>query len=156
METPRSYQSDADIDQDVEKKVPYDGDIVYPSATTDSDHAPVMRRHLKSRHIAFIGLGGGIGVGLFVGVGKGLSVAGPLGLFLAFTIMGAIMWGVLQGAAEMAAVIPTAGGFPHFAARFIDPALGFALGWNCTYEDHRHHRSVAGSDYALRPSSHRI
>ncbi|KAH8089362.1 putative amino acid permease [Filobasidium floriforme] len=130
METPRSYQSDADIDQDVEKKVPYDGDIVYPSATTDSDHAPVMRRHLKSRHIAFIGLGGGIGVGLFVGVGKGLSVAGPLGLFLAFTIMGAIMWGVLQGAAEMAAVIPTAGGFPHFAARFIDPALGFALGWN--------------------------
>jgi amino acid permease len=31
----------------------------------------------------------------------------------------------------MAAVIPTAGGFPHFASRFIDPALGFALGWNC-------------------------
>jgi amino acid transporter len=91
----------------------------------------IQRRHLRSRHIAFIGLGGGIGVGLFVGVGKGLQAAGPLGLLLAFMIMGAIMWGVLQGAAEMATLVPTAGGFPHFASRFIDPAAGFALGWTC-------------------------
>lgn len=91
----------------------------------------IQRRHLRSRHISFIGLGGGIGVGLFVGVGTGLQAAGPLGLLLAFAIMGAIMWGVLQGAAEMATLIPTAGGFPHFAARFIDPAAGFALGWTC-------------------------
>ncbi|GHJ89594.1 hypothetical protein NliqN6_5996 [Naganishia liquefaciens] len=93
------------------------------------DSSFIQRRHLRSRHISFIGLGGGIGVGLFVGVGTGLQAAGPLGLFLAFAIMGAIMWGVLQGAAEMATLIPTAGGFPHFAARFIDPAAGFALGW---------------------------
>ena len=98
METPRSQQSTEvgrEVDGDIEKKIGHDTDIVYPLATTEADHE-VMRRHLKGRHIAFIGLGGGIGVGLFVGVGKGLSVAGPLGLFLAFTIMGAIMWGVVS------------------------------------------------------------
>lgn len=94
----------------------------------------IQRRHLRSRHISFIGLGGGIGVGLFVGVGAGLQTAGPLGLLLAFAIMGAIMWGVLQGAAEMATLVPTAGGFPHFVARFVDPAAGFAVGWTCEYQ----------------------
>jgi amino acid permease len=62
-----------------------------------------------------------------------LNAAGPLGLLLAFAIMGAIMWGVLQGAAEMATLVPTAGGFPHFVARFVDPAAGFAVGWTCEY-----------------------
>jgi amino acid permease len=117
---------------------PWSDDSEYLSIPHSSSLTPfffqgsfVQRRHLRPRHISFIGLGGGIGVGLFVGVGTGLQAAGPLGLFLAFAIMGAIMWGVLQGAAEMATLIPTAGGFPHFAARFIDPAAGFALGWTC-------------------------
>jgi amino acid permease len=87
MDTPKT----ASLDE--EKKLPYN-DVAFPEASTDE--APVMRRHLKSRHIAFIGLGGGIGVGLFVGVGRGLSNAGPLGIFLAFVIMGAIMWGVVS------------------------------------------------------------
>ncbi len=29
---------------------------------------------------------------------------------------------------EMAALFPVAGGFTHYATRFVDPALGFALG----------------------------
>ncbi|KAJ9123202.1 hypothetical protein QFC22_001395 [Naganishia vaughanmartiniae] len=107
--------------------------LVQSEPWTD-DSSFIQRRHLRSRHIAFIGLGGGIGVGLFVGVGTGLQAAGPLGLLLAFMIMGAIMWGVLQGAAEMATLVPTAGGFPHFASRFIDPAAGFALGWTLASE----------------------
>lgn len=34
---------------------------------------------------------------------------------------------------EMAALYPVAGGFTHYAARFVDPALGFALGINYWY-----------------------
>jgi amino acid transporter len=34
---------------------------------------------------------------------------------------------------EMAALFPVAGGFTHYAARFVDPALGFALGINYFY-----------------------
>ncbi|KAI5449774.1 hypothetical protein NCC49_004064 [Naganishia albida] len=114
---------------DDEKKGEYDANALVESEPWADDKSFIQRRHLRSRHISFIGLGGGIGVGLFVGVGAGLNAAGPLGLLLAFAIMGAIMWGVLQGAAEMATLVPTAGGFPHFVARFVDPAAGFAVGW---------------------------
>jgi lysine-specific permease len=31
---------------------------------------------------------------------------------------------------QLAALIPSAGSFETYATRFIDPALGFALGWN--------------------------
>lgn len=31
---------------------------------------------------------------------------------------------------EMAVLFPVAGSFAHFATRFIDPAWGFAMGWN--------------------------
>lgn len=32
---------------------------------------------------------------------------------------------------EMATLFPVAGGFTHYATRFIDPAMGFALGEPC-------------------------
>lgn len=31
---------------------------------------------------------------------------------------------------EMAAYLPHKKGFPGYATRFVDPAFGFALGWN--------------------------
>lgn len=31
---------------------------------------------------------------------------------------------------EMAAWLPLASGFTGYAHRFVDPALGFSLGWN--------------------------
>ncbi|KAG9120708.1 hypothetical protein FRC07_003687 [Ceratobasidium sp. 392] len=34
---------------------------------------------------------------------------------------------------EMATLFPVAGGFTHYATRFIDPAVGFALGYNYWY-----------------------
>ena len=34
---------------------------------------------------------------------------------------------------EMAALFPVSGGFTHYASRFIDPAMGFALGINYWY-----------------------
>lgn len=34
---------------------------------------------------------------------------------------------------EMASLFPVAGGFTHYAARFVDPALGFATGVNYWY-----------------------
>jgi amino acid transporter len=34
---------------------------------------------------------------------------------------------------EMAALFPVAGAFTHYASRFVDPALGFATGFNYWY-----------------------
>ncbi|EPE32794.1 hypothetical protein GLAREA_07928 [Glarea lozoyensis ATCC 20868] len=84
-------------------------------------------RRLKARHVTFIGFGGGIGTGLFIGTGAALANAGPLGLLLAFCIVGVVLWCVMESIGELATLFPTAGSFPHFATRFVDPALGFTL-----------------------------
>ncbi len=77
-----------------------------------------------------IGIGGGIGTGLFVGSGIALANAGPVGVLLAYIITGAMIFGVMEGLAEMSSYLPVSGSFMHFASRFVDPSLGMALGWN--------------------------
>lgn len=80
-----------------------------------------------------IGFASGIGVGLFVGTGAAYAKAGPAGLFLAFAIVGTVMWSMMQSICELATLFPTAGSFPHWATRFIDPAVGFSLAISYTY-----------------------
>ncbi|PWN52876.1 putative general amino acid permease [Violaceomyces palustris] len=91
------------------------------------------KRKLSSRHISMIGIGGGIGTGLFVGSGNALATAGPAGVLMAYIIIGMAVFGVMEALAEMSTLIPVAGSFTHFAARFVDPALGFTLGANYYY-----------------------
>ncbi|UPK96158.1 hypothetical protein LCI18_007093 [Fusarium solani-melongenae] len=88
---------------------------------------------LKSRHIQFIALGGTIGTGLFLGIGSALTRAGPLSIFLGYSITGVAIWMLMQVLAEMAVWISLPGAIPQFCARFVDPALGFAVGWNNWY-----------------------
>ncbi|GAA5865126.1 hypothetical protein JCM8547_007721 [Rhodosporidiobolus lusitaniae] len=85
------------------------------------------KRGLNARHITFIGFSGGIGTGLFIGAGAAYAKAGPAGLLLAYCVVGAILWCVMQSISELATLIPTAGSFPHWASRFVDPAVGFSL-----------------------------
>ena len=106
-------------------------------STTSPFQVPVGRsgvgavsRRLSSRHIQMIGIGGGIGTGLFVGSGVSLANAGPVGVLLSYIITGMTIFGVMEGLAEMASFLPVSGSFMHFATRFVDPSLGMALGWN--------------------------
>lgn len=80
-----------------------------------------------------IGFCSRIGVGLFVGTGAAYAKAGLAGLFLAYIIVGSVLWSVMQSIGELATVFPTAGTFPHWATRFIDPAVGFSLAVMYTY-----------------------
>lgn len=68
---------------------------------SNSAHPPAssstgLRRGLSSRHITFIGFGGGIGVGLFIGIGGSLAVGGPLSILLAYSITGFTVWSVVR------------------------------------------------------------
>ncbi|KAF4922409.1 Proline-specific permease [Colletotrichum viniferum] len=75
-------------------------------------------------------IAGGIGVGLFVGVGGVLSKAGPLPLIIGYIIYGVgFIWPTTLNVAEMVAWLPIRGSIYELAARFMDPALGFAMGW---------------------------
>ncbi|KXT16983.1 hypothetical protein AC579_7418 [Pseudocercospora musae] len=93
-----------------------------------------LERKLKSRHIQFLALSGAIGTGLFVGSGQVLSLAGPLSTFLAYSITGFNLFCVINSLGEMATYLPIPGAVPVYAARFVDPALGFVLGWNYWYQ----------------------
>ncbi|KAG9098653.1 hypothetical protein FS749_003321 [Ceratobasidium sp. UAMH 11750] len=92
-----------------------------------------VQRRLKARHLAMIALGGTIGTGLFVGSGGALAKGGPVGTLLGYFIMGVVVYCMMIALGEMATLFPVAGGFTHYATRFIDPAVGFALGYNYWY-----------------------
>lgn len=56
-----------------------------------------------------LSIGGVIGPGYFVEMGDGLSNAGAAGLLLSFTIVGALLWCVMQCLGELGAFISVAG-----------------------------------------------
>ncbi|KAI8593146.1 amino acid permease [Geranomyces variabilis] len=92
-----------------------------------------LQRHLKARHISMISIGGVIGTGLFLGTGGALRDGGPLGLLLGYSIMGTVCYAVMCSLGEMVSFLPLPGGHIKLAARFVDPALSFSMGWNYWY-----------------------
>ncbi|KAG6827366.1 hypothetical protein H0H92_012104 [Tricholoma furcatifolium] len=87
-------------------------------------------RRLKNRHIQLIGIGGTVGTALFVQIGSALTQGGPGSLFLAFTIWSTFILAISNCLSEMVTWIPISSPFVRFADRFVDPALGFAAGYN--------------------------
>ena len=88
------------------------------------------KRGLHPRHVQLMAIGGSIGTGLFVGIGRTLSASGPLSLFLAYCFWGILfVWPCNLCVAEMLAYLPTRGTVFELSARYVDPALGFAMGW---------------------------
>ena len=94
------------------------------------------QRKLEARHITMIAgiffitkVGGTIGTGLLVSTGGTLAEAGAMGALIAYLIAGLAIYFVVNSLGEMATLIPITGSFNAYAARFVDPALGFACGW---------------------------
>lgn len=87
-------------------------------------------RGLKARHMTMIALGGSIGTGLFLASGGAIHSAGPGGALVAYAAIGFMVYFLMTSLGEMAAYMPVSGSFSVYAGRFVDPALGFALGWN--------------------------
>ncbi|WP_051456907.1 amino acid permease [Brochothrix campestris] len=77
-----------------------------------------------------IAIGGSIGTGLFVASGSAISTAGPGGALLAYIAIGIMVFFLMTSLGEMATYLPVSGSFSTYASRFVDPAFGFAMGWN--------------------------
>jgi lysine-specific permease len=110
--------------------------MVYTTSNNDEHALPnpqQLKRDLKSRHLTMIALGGTIGTGLFLASGSAIHAAGPGGALVAYAAIGFMVYFVMVSLAEMSSYLPVAGSFSTYAARFVDPALGFALGWNYWY-----------------------
>ena len=96
-----------------------------PSASTDR-----VQRNLKTRHVSMIALGGCIGTGLFMTSGSTIAKAGPGGALVAYAAMGVMVYFLMTSLGELATHLPVSGSFSAYSARYVDPALGFAMGWN--------------------------
>lgn len=111
-----STKSVAHSASDVEKQTP-----VAPNGE--------LQRKLSSRHLQFVAIGGTVGTGVFIASGTSIATAGPVGALLAYIFVGTLVYSVMLSLAEMATYLPIAGAFTQYAARFVDPSLGFAMGW---------------------------
>ena len=94
-----------------------------------------LERKLKTRHLSMIAIGGTIGTGLFLASGTTIHDAGPGGALAAYLIAGIMVYFLMTSLAEMAIFIPISGSFSTYTSRFVDPALGFAVGWNYWYNN---------------------
>ncbi|OKP09432.1 Arginine permease [Penicillium subrubescens] len=107
----------------------YDVDYEKHGAGRESNPLPDLKRKLKSRHLQMIAIGGTIGTGLFIGSGTAIANAGPVGALIAYIFVGTIVYSVMTALGEIATYIPIPGAFTSYAARLIDPSLGFSMGW---------------------------
>ncbi|WP_088833885.1 amino acid permease [Paenibacillus tyrfis] len=104
------------------------------STRVDKSSSPnQLKRGLAARHMTMISLGGSIGTGLFLASGGAIHSAGPGGAFLAYLIIGIMVYFLVTSLGEMATYMPVSGTFSTYATRFVDPSFGFALGWNYWY-----------------------
>lgn len=90
-----------------------------------------LARQLKGRQIKMIAISGAIGTGLFISTGQSLAVGGPGAVMVSFVIVGIMLMATIHALGELAVCFPVAGAYTTYATRFIDPAWGFAMGWNC-------------------------
>jgi amino acid transporter len=121
---PKGDQPKGDFTSD--KSVPHSsGDVEKQASITEEG----LKRNLSSRHLQFVAIGGTVGTGVFIASGGSIATAGPVGALLAYIFVGTLVYSVMLSLAEMATYLPIAGAFTQYAARFVDPSLGFAMGW---------------------------
>ncbi|KAN0123549.1 general amino acid permease [Russula decolorans] len=90
------------------------------------------QRELSGVHVQMY-IAGLIGTGLFLGLGQLLPTTGPLGVILVFLLVGSVAFASMASVTEMAVSAQGSGSVSHYAGRWVDPALGFAVGWNYFY-----------------------
>jgi len=92
-----------------------------------------LKRGLAQRHLSMLGIAGSIGTGLFLGLGGAVQKGGPLGALLGYAVIGLVVCAVQFALGEVAALLPVTGSFVRHSEFLVDPAMGFAIGWNLVY-----------------------
>ena len=112
------------MDQRSDKSVSHSASDVEKQTAPPKDE---LQRKLSSRHLQFVAIGGTVGTGVFIASGGSIATAGPAGALLAYVFVGTLVYSVMLSLAEMATYLPISGAFTQYAARFVDPSLGFSM-----------------------------
>ncbi|KAI1780330.1 proline-specific permease [Hypoxylon cercidicola] len=128
-----SQTADMGQDTDVESRIREQGRDEHDGDLVTATEARSLSRGLAQRHLSMIGIAGAIGTGLFLGLGGAIQTGGPLGALLGYAIVGLVVCSVTFALGEVAALLPVTGSYVRHAEFLVDPALGFAVGWNLVY-----------------------
>lgn len=109
---------------------------------TEAEESRSLDRSMSMLEITALGVGAMIGAGVFVLTGMAAGEAGPA-MLLAFALNGAIALIVGACYAELATMMPRAGGAYVWARSGIGPFFGFYAGWLSAFA-----QTVACSLYA--------
>ena len=88
-----------------------------------------LKRGIRGWQVAFIGLGGVIGSCYFLGVGWCIQVMGP-SVFIAFAVVGLIVFGLMISYAELLVNLPRKGTFVAYTNEFLGPTMSVGMGWS--------------------------
>lgn len=87
-------------------------------AVQASEEPQELKRGIKGWQVAFIGLGGVIGSCYFLGVGFCIQAMGPA-VFIAFGVVGVIVYGLMISYAELLVNLPRKGSFVAYTNEFL-------------------------------------
>ncbi|EPE02144.1 aat family amino acid transporter [Ophiostoma piceae UAMH 11346] len=88
-----------------------------------------LRRSFRTRHVQMIALGANIGSGVYVSSGTALRNGSAPGMLIGYGLICIMAMTMMQVLSEAQSLFPTSGSFIDHASRFVDPALGFAIGF---------------------------
>lgn len=97
-----------------------------------------MKAILSLTERQMITFSGVLGIGFYTRSGTILRTAGPLALFLAFTLLTALAWGVMQCITEMLSIWPVPGALIELVRTFLDEDLAWTVGiayWYVPYSE---------------------
>lgn len=109
--------------------VPTEQGDEYGGADGSAPSQGSLRRTFKTRHIQMIALGANIGSGVYVSSGEALRNGSAPGMLIGYGLICSMAMCMMSILSEAQCLFPTSGSFIDHASRFVDPALGFAIGF---------------------------
>ena len=92
-----------------------------------------LKRTLSWPHLLLLGIGAIVGTGIYTLTGVGVAKAGP-GIIVAFALVGVICACVALAYAELATLMPAAGGAYTYSYAVLGEALAWIIGWSLILE----------------------
>lgn len=111
------------------------GGLLGPRKPMGSAHESTngLRKTLSWPHLVALGVGAIVGTGIYTLTGVGADRAGPA-VLIAFAIAGAVCACAALAYAEMATLIPTAGGAYAYTYSVLGETLAWIVGWSLILE----------------------
>ncbi|GAB2549003.1 amino acid permease [Nocardia heshunensis] len=102
----------------------------HPTAPTERVDAGDLgyQKHLRTRHLRMIAIGGSIGTGLFLGASGRMALAGP-SLAIVYIVCGIFTFMVVRALGELVMYRPSSGAFVSYAREFLGERGAYSVGW---------------------------